>query len=510
MCGFLYARNVANINKDRFIRALQKQKWRGPDNEQIEHSTYGAYLGHVRLAIIDPDDRSSQPFTSACGRYSILFNGEIYNHEKIRQQLGLSCRTTSDTETILESFVQCGDKIFNEFEGMFAFIIHDSLTGDFVAVRDRYGIKPLFMYSNESKGTFILSSECVSIRDLVTCQVDELSLKEWRLIRRPMRGRSFFKEIREVLPGSVVKSGVLLRSIPPFEQNKSEYNESEVNGLLINSIKEHQLSDVENVSLLSGGIDSSIITAYSQCNDIYTVGMRENNEFNAASQTASFLKRHLNVLEIPKSHVEEVWHDLIKVKGEPLYLPNEALIYSVCRAMTPKQKVVLTGEGADEVFFGYDRIYRWAVSKSRINLKDFLEHYAYSNLDNLTDRLREDLETLLKGKKPVDFVEDFFFSYHLVCLLRRMDFASMAASKEARVPFVCRKIINYMYRRSPTIKISIAESKIPLRKVIEDIGLTHVLDRKKIGFSATIDLNHTRHEEYEKFQYMNLETLGWL
>ena len=510
MCGLLYAQNVANINKKIFTKALKKQQWRGPDNEQVEYSTYETYLGHVRLAVIDPSERSSQPFASACGRYRILFNGEIYNHKRIRTRLGLSCRTDSDTETILEAFVQCGDKIFDCLEGMYAFIIYDCLTGDLFAARDRYGIKPLFMYSNESKDTLIFSSECISIRELVTCHVDELSIKEWKLIRRPMRGHSFFKEIREILPGSIMRNDQLLRLVNPLEQSKFDYNEFELTELLLDSIREHQLSDVENVSLLSGGVDSTIITTYSQCSNVYTVGIKENNEFSAAVQTANHLDRQLTTVELEGSHVEKIWRDLIKLKGEPLYVPNEALIYSVCKAMKPDQKVVLTGEGADEIFFGYDRIYRWAAKKLKINVKEFLDLYAYSSINNMTERLFADIEIMLENKSPIDFVEDFFFNYHLTCLLRRMDFASMAASKEARVPFVWHKIINYMYRRPVAKKINENESKIPLRKMIRNIGLNDVLGRKKIGFSATIALDDTRHDEYKKFHSLNMDTLEWL
>ena len=509
MCGLLFAQNIPDIDFKRFSGALRKQQWRGPDYQQVKKIADNVFLGHVRLAILDPDVRASQPFRSQCGRYQILFNGEIYNHLKIRKELNLNCITMSDTETILEGFVHIGGEIFEKLEGMFAVVIWDAEETDFWAARDRYGIKPLFHYPGELSGAHIYASECASIRSLVDCEVDQESVREWKLIRRPAQRKSFFKNIEEVLPGSIVRNGKTIRQLEKYNLESRCYDLKNLQKLISESVVEHELSDVENVALLSGGIDSSLITMFSNCNEVYTVGTEENNEFCEAAETARLLGRTLKIAETDAAEIRETWRELIRIKGEPLSVPNEALIYKVCSTMTQEQKVVLTGEGADEIFFGYDRIFRWASEQKSLTLEDFLNQYGYNSLENLTDRLRCELELLLNDKTPIEFVEDFFFSYHLPCLLRRMDFASMAASKEARVPFVYRKIIAYMYRQSSSIKIDSKESKIPLRRILEDNGLDNVTKRKKIGFSATLDAKHSRFDEYERFQDFNLEVLGW-
>lgn len=507
MCGLLFAKGLVSTSLAQFGAALARQEWRGPDDQNVEQPAEGVFLGHVRLAIVDPDQRSAQPFVSADGVLKILFNGEIYNHENIRNRLGLRCRTRSDTETVLEGFRALGPKIFDMLDGMFAVVIFDQRNGDCWAARDRYGIKPLFEY--QANDAIIYSSECISIRALVPCTVDPESVREWRLIRRPMRGHSFFREIADVLPGSIIHNGVRIAQLPTFQQSDETFDLDVISDLLAQSVAAHEMSDVENVALLSGGIDSSLITALSSCQAVYTVGTAENNEFQAASETATFLGRDLHEVCIDNSDVQDTWRKLITMKGEPLSVPNEALIYGVCSTMPANQKVVLTGEGADEVFFGYDRVFRWASLEQDLDLGEFLRRYGYGDLEDLTLRLSSTLNEMASGKSPVEFVEDFFYLYHLPSLLRRMDFASMAASKEARVPFVCRAVIDFMYRRPAADRINAEESKIPLRRILERLNLHSVIQRKKIGFSATPKKGLSRCEEYEAFQNFNLEILGW-
>ena len=150
-----------------------------------------------------------------------------------------------------------------------------------------------------------------------------------------------------------------------------------------------------------------------------------------------------------------------------------------------------------------------ALVEDSTNIPDiFLKRYGYSE-DLATERLKDYVQNMMHGKSGIDFVEDFFYQVHLPGLLRRMDFASMAASKEARVPFVDKNLISYMYRRSSDIKINDSESKIPLRLFAKKLGLHGALERKKIGFSAQANKELTRQEDYKKFQQIIMETLGW-
>lgn len=509
MCGLLFVKAQKGIDRELVTAALKRQQWRGPDAEGLLQ--FGdLFLAHQRLAILDPSHSADQPLVSRCGRYTVLFNGEIYNHNELRLRLGLKCRTGCDTETIVEGFAAYGVSIFDLLDGMFAVVVVDTWSNEWWAARDRFGIKPLFMY--DSNGIVVLSSETVSIRSLVPCSVSSDAIEEWKMIRRPVPGYTYFTEISEVLPGSILHNGraVGRLTIEPRYLDDANFVQATIETLLRESVRAHELSDVDNVCLLSGGIDSSIIAALSSGSRAYTVGLPHNNEFNAAAETAAQLGMELVKVEVTEQALLESWKTLINLRGEPLSVPNEGLIYMVCKAMQPSEKVVLTGEGADELFFGYDRIFRMAATDGVLLSPDeFCRLYGYAMDPIRAPRLLALVDDLWRGKSNIEFMEDFFLAVHLPGLLRRMDGASMAASKEARVPFVAMQLAQYMYRRPSAAKIDAHASKIPLRKFAAHLNLHGTLARPKVGFSSTINKRIERTDEYNFFHHFNLEVLGW-
>ena len=511
MCGFIFVEQSSEkIKYEKFQTELMRQKWRGPDSQHTLILNDGRYiLGHNRLSIIDTTNRANQPMVSKNGRYVIVYNGEIYNHLEIRRKLELCCNTNSDTETVLEGYAQVGEKIFELIDGMFALVILDKILNRWVAARDAFGIKPLFIGDCLRTRTKVISSESVTVANLINAKPCSLALREWKMIRNPIPGKSYFQDVNEILPGTIVRSdgtSICYWTMTPSEQ---PFSQEEFEELLQRSVVQHEMSDVKNVSLLSGGLDSAIITALSTVSQSYCVGMDDNNEFMGAKESAAVLGRKINTVSVSHADIKKTWQNLAILRGEPLSVPNEAMIYTICRTMRFDEKVVLTGEGADELLFGYDNIYRWAVLNSWRGVDEFLKKYCYAEKLELTDRLMDYIETLRNGKTLINFVEDFFYKFHLPCLLRRMDFASMAASKEARVPFVNKQIVNYLYRRPFEIKINHAESKIPLRKIAKKMGLDGALERKKIGFSAQAKTGVSRFEEYSEFQSIILEALKW-
>jgi len=510
MCGLLYLQQptALGIDSDAAAAALQRQHWRGPDATQLLTLHEGrVHIGHNRLAIVDPDSRSDQPMRSADGRYVIVFNGEIYNHRELKARHGLATRTTSDTEVLLAGYAQLGEGFLRELEGMYAFVIHDTHTQAWVAARDALGIKPLYLH--RGAGLTAFASEPAVLASLVGASVDAESVAEWRLIRRPVPGRSFFHGVHEVLPGQLLRSDGSSTALWQLAQQHERFDAEAFEALLITVAQEHERSDVSNVALLSGGIDSAVILALTDTRKAYTVGLTAHNEFSAAADTASALNRELDTVDLSAQALVESWRLLTRLRGEPLSVPNEGLIYTVCAAMTPAEKVVLTGEGADELLFGYDRIYRWALSQQRFDPHAFLRHYGYSDTQAPTARLLDLLNGLAEGKRPIDAVEDFFFTVHLPGLLRRMDFASMAASKEARVPFADRRLVDYCYRAASSARLDAQHSKLPLRALLSRRGLNAPLHRPKIGFAASLTAQTSRADEYRRFQDLVLEELSW-
>ncbi len=508
MCGILFIDQKKKIiSKSNFIKVLNSQNWRGPDNTSYEIlNNNKIFLGHNRLTILDKKSRSNQPMKSEDGRYLIIFNGEIYNYTEIIKKYKLKLRTTSYTEVILKGFILKGKNILNDLDGMFSFIIYDKKKSEWFCARDRFGIKPLFIYQDINKT--VIGSEPGSIAKLLKLKIDHSSILDWKLFRAPAPHYTYFKKLTQ-FPKSCYRTNKINQNIKYYNLKKknNKINFTKIKNLINKSIYSHQMGDVSCTSLLSGGIDSTIIlknsTKVKRC---YSVGLKKNNEFLAASKISRKLKKRISLISVENQELISTWKYLTRLKKEPLSVPNEGLIYLVCKKMNKKNKIVLTGEGADEIFFGYDKIFRWALMQNKLNLRKFIELYGYSNTVKPTVRFMKYIRKLAAKKKVIDFVEDFFYDFHLPTLLRRMDFASMAASKEARVPFVSKDIIENLYRKNPILKINKNYSKIPLRKYIEKINLDFVLKTKKIGFSAEINTKFNKFHNYSKFQNIVLKT----
>jgi asparagine synthase (glutamine-hydrolysing) len=509
MCGLLFLfQKKSNVSDEEFKYALSLQSWRGPDNSLTKRYLNGRVLaGHNRLSILDVSHGADQPMTSDSGRYCILFNGEIYNHKELRNKYKLVSHTSSDTETVLELYEKIGEQVFDVLNGMFALVIFDLYDGSWIAARDEFGIKPLFIY--DSSECTIISSECISITKLKPCDWDELSISEWKMFRRPMPGKTYFKSIEELLPGHLISSSNGIRKYFNIQQHDELYSQEKFDELVYESIYSHMQSDVSVTSLLSGGLDSSVICAISKVDTAYTIGLDSQNEIFEAQANADEIGVELSSVILNYENLKEVWRKLIKIRGEPLSVPNEGLIYSVCDKMKKNEKVVLTGEGADELLFGYDRIYRTNLMINELKPADFLQKYSYSTSEKCTSRMLDFAMELAKGKSAIEFTEDFFYNFHLLGLLRRMDFASMVASKEARVPFVNKKLVQYMYRRPAAIRMDQLNSKLPLRSLAAKVGLKGVLSRKKVGFSATPSSTVSASAEYENFQSVVFKELSW-
>ena len=511
MCGFLFvSQKKPIIDKFNFKKLLAKFSWRGPDySSTCSFKNNNVLIGHNRLSIIDLSSSANQPFSSKCGRFYIVFNGEIYNFKNLKKDLDLNCTTNSDTEIILLGYIKLGKKILDYLDGMYAFVIYDNLKNSWFSARDHFGIKPIYYF--HSSAIDVICSEPSIISSIVNASVDENSIEEWKFLRKPVPGYSFFKNVFELPPGTYQDSNQKINKYWKLsKEDKKPFCQDEFTSLLRDSVKSHQVSDVEIVSFLSSGMDSSTIALYAnKIKQTYSIGLNENNEFDGVSKIAYHLKKDNKDIFINENQLIDTWKFLTKLKGEPLSLPNEALIYLCAKSMNNYQKVILTGEGADELLFGYDRIFRWASKIKKLNLSEFLSRYAYSKKFNITDRFINFCENIDLTIKPINFVEDFFIQFHLPGLLRRMDFATMAASKEARVPFVNKKLFEYMYRREVEIKIDSTSHKIPLKKILK-INKVPVNFENKIPFNAKLNLNLDKFEEYSGFQKLVLKELNWI
>jgi len=503
MCGFLFISSNSPISTERFGSALNDMSFRGPDSSNtlfLKDNKIG--FGHNRLQIIGNEDEGLQPMTSFCGRFIIIFNGEIYNFKELNESHCPDYLFSSDTRLLIELYAKLGSECLNLFEGMFAFVIYDLVSDEWFACRDRFGIKPLFYYQDNS--TTIISSEIVCFRHFIDLELDLDSVTEWKKFRRCCPNHTFYSKVYEVLPASYKTDSehsawyIIEPSDEPF-CFEDTFNEV---------VADHLCSDVDVTCLLSGGVDSSLLASLTNLKTHYTVGLKHNNEFDDVKEFCDHMEKFSYYIEVESEELPLLWAQMTQRRLEPLCVPNEALIYSVCMNMPSSTKVVLSGEGADEVMFGYDRIFRYAHSQSQLNTSEFLEHYSYSNAKP-TNRILDYISNLSRGKAPIEFCEDFFLHFHLPCLLRRVDFSMMLASKEGRVPFVDRRIIEPLYRKSYEFRNKHGVSKSILKEILNKKGLNFVSERKKIGFS-TIKSSDDKKSYYENFQNIMLKELKWL
>lgn len=378
MCGIIaFVDLEKKISKTELDLATDTMILRGPDARGtllVEESNYNIGLGHRRLAILDLDERSNQPFIFE--HFSMVYNGEVYNFEEIKgelTQLGHNFKTTSDTEVILKAYLEWGEDCFHKFIGMFAFCIYDSIKKEFVIVRDRLGVKPLYIFNDAQK--VIIASELKAILPLLSTlpSIDESSLLGFFSLGYVPGEASIFKDIKKVKPGLIIKidfsEEVKINQKEFWNINKLSTNDIEGNnkhralsGLLEDSIRLRAIADVEVGSYLSGGLDSSYVTKV--LNDLqsksqiksFTIGFNASfDEAPHAKKVADFIGTdHYSYYLNPKD-VEDIIHDYATYFDEPFSDDAAIPLLFLSRKAKQEVKVAISSDGGDEVFAGYSR-----------------------------------------------------------------------------------------------------------------------------------------------------------
>jgi asparagine synthase (glutamine-hydrolysing) len=541
MCGItgIYSKdNIPNI-EERIQKMNFSIKHRGPDagGNYIENNIG---LGHRRLSIIDTREVSNQPMHSNSNIWHLVFNGEIYNFEEIKLQLNYNFNTNSDTEVIIAAVEEKGlDWFIKQANGMFAIALYNSETKDLFLVRDRLGIKPLYFYNDGDN--FIFSSEIKAILSsgLVDAKFNKEAVDEYlanRYIRAPY---TFFKNIFQVNSGTYLSVSKDLSSIenkywdiPDAFNASTEYNEEEIlKGLddeLNKAIKYRLIADVPLGTYLSGGVDSSLITAITALNkkekvNTYTIGFEEINEFEYSEVIAEKYKTEHHEILMKKEDYMSNWERLINFKDAPLGVPNEIPLAVMSSKLKEKITVVLSGEGADELMGGYGRIYRAPFDYVNEDTSESFYDYFISKYDYVPRSMRDQLISTPKSYRnefdteiKADFskssneesVFKFFHKYHVKGLLQRVDMTTMQTSVEARVPFLDHNLIEFSYRNIPyNLKLrwvneeaknkassmnsnqyseKLDTPKYLLRKLSYKYLPKGIVERKKIGFPVPL------------------------
>ena len=372
MCGIL-----GTINFQFTKTHLDLISHRGPDDQGIIENSIDSHrilFAHTRLAIVDLSPAGHQPMVSNCGRYVIIFNGEIYNHKVLRQKLkGIKFRGHSDTETILYYVAKYGLEGIKDFNGIFSFAFLDKKFGTIWVCRDPFGIKPLYYWQKSEK--FIFASEIRPIQQLVNDSVKIDNLATLLRLRYSPSPDTLFKNICKLQPGHAISIKLsknrLSKTIIPFafppkhvkvpltlDEATDQYGY-----LLEQAINRQLMSDVEVGILLSGGIDSALVAKFAQKYTPYhmkafTVGFSEqdeSDEIKDAQNTAATIGLNSIITRISFKDFLKIFHSCINIVEEPLATTSIIPMYYLSELAASNVKVVLSGQGADESLGGYGR-----------------------------------------------------------------------------------------------------------------------------------------------------------
>ena len=341
---------------------------RGPD-EQAGWSGANVDLYHLRLSIVDISG-GKQPM-HLDDRYAIIFNGEIYNHAAVRQELGLHGNTSSDTETLLLLYRRFGTAFLNYLDGMFVFAIFDRVENTMMLARDRAGKKPLYYYQDQ--GILVFASELNCLKALLPLQMEEQHFYQYLRLGSFYNSNTPYRHVKELPAGSFLEINCvnLATSLhswwnvsdlyPATSSDSFEESLNKVDRFLHEGIRRRvESSDLEVGSFLSGGIDSGLVTAiaseYNKSLKTFTVSIKgEYDEAPLAKQVAEKYGTHHTEIDISFENLKQDLEQIISNYGEPFFDSSAIPSYYVSAAARKHLTVILTGDGADELFGGYRR-----------------------------------------------------------------------------------------------------------------------------------------------------------
>ncbi len=511
MCGFFASNNPkVGDNHGQLIR--DRINFRGPDGESglVEYAGWRLY--HARLAIIAPKIEYNQPYLDKHGSM-LLFNGEILNFKSLAYKYGIE-KKDSDTH-VLSMLLNFDNFDLNELEGFFAFVRIDSSGNLTHCARDKFGVKPL-NYHIENQKWYTLSSEASVISDIFSLPYNDESIEEYSVFRAPIFQGSYFKNIKVVEPGSCLVSGKYFDSLS-FETNDYISSDKIIEKTYLaikESISSRMISDVPVGLLYSGGIDSNLIYDLSDSNLIrFTGGFEGDFDIWHAKQNAG-----TNIIYVKNEEFIERFDSMIKLRKEPLSVPNEVILSFLAGEWSKKGgKVLLSGEAADELFGGYDRIYSWAFKAKEFSTKEFLNFYAYKEFEYISKDIIDktnDFFNSLGNLNPFEKTRQFFIKIHLPVLFRRLDFSLMFSGIEGREPFASSMMFKLAMMIDPKMLFKSKLGKYPLRAIIAKSRGQEFAFNEKVGFP--IDLNsifgnsksNTRHENYDIWRTENLRRIN--
>lgn len=566
MCGItgIFAFNlVGKFNKIHVTAATETLSKRGPDVQDVYLDEWVA-LGHRRLSIIDTSEAGNQPMWDSSHRYCLVFNGEIFNFQELRSELetsGVAFDSHSDTEVLLQLFIKEKEKCLNKLNGFFSFCIYDKLEQIFFLARDRYGIKPLLYVFDEDK--FIFGSEMKSIvRYGIDKKIDYNALYTYLQLNYIPAPATILTHVRKLLPGHYLTvSRQKLQEETyytiPYHETKIDKNitydkaKETVKELLESSVQKRLVADVPVGAFLSGGTDSSIITALASKHkpDLHTfsIGYRDEKFFDEtayARLVAKHFKTEHTVFSLSNTDLYSHLHHVLNYLDEPFADSSAIAVYILSKETRKHATVALSGDGADELFSGYNkhsallRSIKPGVKESLVkNLGSLWKLFPQSRNNPLSNKARQ-LDRFAEGMKlslperywrwasfvkeggafnlmsstakdkidlPAytatksallkDIKEDSDINAILLSdmklvlpndMLTKVDLMSMANSLEVRVPFLDYRLVDFVFSLPASFKLDKTIRKKILQDAFRDILPAPLYNRAKKGFEVPL------------------------
>ncbi len=542
MCGFVGFVDKEK-NKKKIIKDMADMiKHRGPDSDGY-FCDENVALGFRRLSIIDLNN-GSQPIYNEDNTKVIVFNGEIYNYEELKTEL-LKCghifKTETDTEVLLHGYEEYREELLPKLRGMFAFVIYDTNSKELFAARDFYGIKPFYYYKNDDELLFSSEIKSFLAHPNFKKELNLEMLESYLTFQYSVGEDTFFKNVYKLRPGHYLKYKDGSLEIKKyyelkFDEDNTKTLEEWKKGIrehLDDSIKAHKISDVEVGSFLSSGVDSSLIATLSNVDKTFTVGF-ENKQYSEIDYAKDLSKKintkNINKIITKKEYFDKI-SDIMYYMDEPLADPSCIALYFVANIASQNVKVALSGEGADEIFGGYNiyaEPYTWAwyykipypirkligscasIFKHKrginflirrgqkledryvgnafiFNNKEVKKILSYKPYKKGYQEFTKEYYDKVKDKDDVTKMQYIDFNFWLIGdILLKADKMSMANSLEVRVPYLDRIVIDYARHIPTKYKVDKNTTKKCFRRVASEVLEDKVSSKKKLGFPVPI------------------------
>ncbi len=560
ICGIYYKKGEISTGDSAAVKkAVESLRQRGPEFINIQQCGKNVALAHARLAIIDTSPEANQPFEDSSGRYIITYNGEIFNFKSIKQKLadaGIRFKTNSDTEALLQYFILKKEECLKELQGFFAFAIYDKQEQSIFLARDRFGVKPLYYSFSGEK--LLFASEMKAMIELgAEKELDKVSLTNYLHLNYIPGNYSVFQNVHKLPPGSYMKvseKGVHKNSFYEIKTDNVDYrglSYENAKRILIEkleaAVEKRLVSDVPLGAFLSGGIDSSIIAALAVKHKpglkTFSIGFKDEPMFDETAYAKMVAQKHNidhTAIMLTHDNLLDCLYPMLDYIDEPFADSSAVAVYILCKETSQQLRVALSGDGADEMFAGYNKhraeykarkgrgivhvlkllspllgvlpqsrnnklfnkfrqINRFAKGAALSHEERYWQWAGFMNDESAAEFLIDKTSTKNINSRKEEILKYVRNSQNFEALLlqdmsmvltgdmlTKVDMMSMANSLEVRTPFLDHDVVDFVFSLPLHFKIDKFSRKKILKDAFKDFLPEEILHRPKHGFEVPL------------------------